>query len=144
MSGYDDIQGKIAELKSSVAKTIADLHLMERKADRLREEAEEWRSKAISALKAGDEDLAREALRKRQVLLEMEEDYRKRINEYHLNVMELKDDLRRLETKVKLMKFRPSTGVIEVPPAFEEYDRIVSRIEELEMQVEAMMEVKGG
>ena len=95
-------------------------------------------------LLSGDEKLAREALRKKESILEMERRYREQLDEHRLNAMKLKDDLKRLEARAKVLEFAPSTVSLDVPPAFKEYDRLVSRIEELEAQVEAMMEVKGG
>lgn len=140
----EDIREKLAELRESVVRVLADLRLLEKKADRLRDEAEKWRSKAALALRSGDEELAREALRKKEDVLKREREYREQIDEHRLNAMKLKDDLRRLENRAKVLEFTPSTTSLEVPPVFEEYDRLVSRIEELEAQVEAMMEVKGG
>jgi len=140
----EDIRQKLAELRRSVVRVLADLHLLEKKANRLRDEAEAWRLRAISALKSGDEKLAREALRKKESILEMERRYREQLDEHRLNAMKLKDDLKRLEARAKVLEFAPSTVSLDVPPAFKEYDRLVSRIEELEAQVEAMMEVKGG
>ena len=140
----EDIREKLAELRKSIVRVMADLHLLEEKANRLKDEAEVWRSRAILALRSGDEELAREALRKKEDILKREREYRKQIDEHRLNVMKFRDDLRRLEVRAKVLEFAPSTSALDIPPAFEEYDRLVSRIEELEAQVEAMMEVKGG
>jgi len=140
----EDIREKLADLRKSLVKVMADLRLMEKKADRLRDEAERWRSRAVLALRSGDEKLAREALRRKEGILERERRYRERIDEHRLSAMKLKDDLRRLEAKAKVLQFAPSTTSLKLPSAFKEYDRLVSRIEELEAEVEAMMEVKGG
>ena len=68
------MKGEFREAKSAVAKSITLVKEAETKSNKAKEEVDHWSTRAKQALEAGNEDLARKALEKKQ---EAEKDYRK-------------------------------------------------------------------
>lgn len=62
----DDLNAQMAGLHKSVAAAMADEKRLKMQIDDLYENAQQWERKAIMALKAGDENLASEALLKKE------------------------------------------------------------------------------
>lgn len=68
------MKGEFRQAKSAVAKSITLVKEAETKANKAKEELEHWTARAKQALEAGNEDLARKAIEKKQ---EAEKDYKK-------------------------------------------------------------------
>ncbi|MTI61732.1 hypothetical protein GM661_18565 [Iocasia frigidifontis] len=68
------MKGEFRQAKSAVAKSITLVKEAETKANKAKEELEHWADRAKQALEAGNEDLARKAIEKKQ---EAEKDYKK-------------------------------------------------------------------
>ncbi len=60
-----DMQNQLVEAKKQVAVSIADQKRLEKQRDEQADLAQEWERKAMLAVKAGDESLAREALKRK-------------------------------------------------------------------------------
>src|SRR5512141_798544 len=60
-----DMQNQLVEAKKQVAVSIADQKRLEKQRDEQGDLAQEWERKAMLAVKAGDDALAREALKRK-------------------------------------------------------------------------------
>jgi phage shock protein A len=60
-----DMQNQLVEAKKQVALSIADQKRLEKQRDEQADLGQEWERKAMLAVRAGDENLAREALKRK-------------------------------------------------------------------------------
>jgi len=96
----NEMEENFRRSKVDLARTIADEKRLKKQLDQNRDQAEQWSAKAVLAVKKGDDNLAREALKRKnsyEVLTkEIEEHWRtqKDITD------QLKDSLRQLQMKI--------------------------------------------
>jgi phage shock protein A len=140
---FDDVREKINEARSALVAAIADVKMMEKNADKLEVQAGEWQSKALAAMQSGDDVMARRALEKKREIVTVGERYREQIAEHRVVIDELKRGLRKLEARAKALTSESAGSGLNVSSVFSDYDRMVSRIEEMEAEVEAVMELEG-
>jgi phage shock protein A len=94
-----DMAEAIREAKAQVLSTIAEEKMIEGNLQRARELAEEWRQKAELAVEKGRDDLAREALRRKNDYLSNAQVYERQLAAQREVVAKLKADLQALEAK---------------------------------------------
>jgi len=94
-----DMAEAIREAKAQVLSTIAEEKMIEGNLQRARELAEEWRQKAELAVEKGRDDLAREALRRKNDYLSNAQVYERQLAAQREVVAKLKADLQTLEAK---------------------------------------------
>jgi len=99
-----DMQQDLIQMRQGVAQAIASQKRTERQAEQNRENAEQWQRRAQLALEKGDENLAREALVRRQSYVETARTLEEQIAQQSQIVAKLKQDLRTLEGKVSEAK----------------------------------------
>jgi phage shock protein A len=142
----------------------AELKHAERAADDNIQKAHEWEEKAAFALKKGREDLARQALARKRTLFDKGTNYREQITAQKANIESLKESLKTLEGKMSELqsnraklaarqeyaKFRRPTPVRPVSEpvipiidttTIDTYDRMVSKVEDMEVLAEALAEM---
>jgi phage shock protein A len=160
----EEMRQSIHSVKSLILEATAELKQAERAADENIQKAREWEQKAAFALKKGREDLARQALARKRTLLEKGTNYREQIASQRTNIESLKESLKTLEEKMSELqsnraklaaqqeyaKFRrptpvrptsePVTLVIDTT-TIDVYDRMVSKIEDMEVLAEALAEM---
>jgi phage shock protein A len=96
-----DMNQNLIESKKSVASAIADEKKLERQAKENIVAGEEWERKAMLAVRAGKEDLAKEALIRKQEFDKLAAQYKEQWNVQHESVEKLKTALRGLQQKIE-------------------------------------------
>lgn len=160
----EEMRQSILSIKSLILEATAELKQAERAADENIQKAYEWDEKAAFALKKGREDLARQALSRKRTLLDKGMSYREQIAAQQSNIESLKESLKTLEAKMSELrsnqarlaaqqeyaKFRRSTSVrptqepvipIIDTTTIDTYDRMVSKVEDMEALAEALAEM---
>lgn len=150
-----DLKDEVKAAKKEVVSCLATQKVMEKKHDELVEDARKWEEKAALALKAEDEDLAREALRRKQRALSEAADVDDARKKQEAYVDELKASVVQLEAKVEDLELRKGTIAAQVRQArrsperaemaagrygskhFEDVERMTSKIDEMEAEIEA-------
>ena len=156
-----DMKQQLVEAKKQVAVAIADEKRLKKQFEDEAAKVADWERKAVLAVRAGDDGLAREALA------------RKTEHEEHANTMEtqwgsqktavdqLKDQLRNLNGKIEEAKRKKNILVarkkraeaqqkihetmsgLSDTSAFDTFDRMAQKIDQLEAEAEAGAEVAG-
>ncbi len=155
-----DMNKQLVEAKKNVATAISEEKRLGRQVDGQREKALEWERKAMVALKAGREDLAREALQRKsredQYVNQLQQQYDKQ----HEAVENLKHSLRELQDRIEEAQRRKNllvarakraeaqkkiqeiiTGLGDTS-AFDAFDEMAQRVEQLEVETEALAEIE--
>ena len=155
-----DMNQQLIESKKSVASAIADEKKLERQVNENRNQAAEWERKAMMALKAGKEDLAREALTRKQEYEEYAEQLNEQWEGQHESVEKLKESLRGLQQKIEeaqrkknlliarsrradaQKKIQQTVSGMSDNSAFEVFDRMSKQVDQIEAEVEASGEIE--
>lgn len=113
----EDMQDELKKARQEVVTALASEKQLEKKITELMQEAESWERKAMLALEHGDEELAREALkRKKKAEADAVETERLRTQQATY-VTELRSSIEQLERKVEELKARRSTLAAQVTRA---------------------------
>ena len=99
-----DMQNQLVEAKKQVAVSIADEKRLQKQLDEQGELAKEWERKAMMAVRAGDDVLAKEALRRKQEHDNQVVEFSKQWDLQKQAVDKLKDQLRTLNDKIEEAK----------------------------------------
>ena len=89
-----DMNEQLIESKKSVASAIADEKRLERQLNQEQTQSEDWENKAVLAVKAGKDDLARQALVRKQEHDDYVKNLRQQWEAQHGSVEQLKQSLR--------------------------------------------------
>lgn len=153
----------VADMKTALKRARQDLieamgsaKRLEKKEEALAQEAAEWEQKAVLALEREDEDLAREALRRKSRSLKEAALVRARAAEQATTADAMKSQLGRIEEKLDDLKARQKTLAAQVRQArtqeadparatgdrlgggaFADLDRMADQIDQLDAEVEA-------
>jgi phage shock protein A len=95
-----DMNTQMIESKKAVAMAIADEKKLEREAIEQERLAKEWEQKAMLAVRAGKDDLAKEALLRKQEYVNNFGQYQTQWQAQKASVDKLKDSLRMLQGKI--------------------------------------------
>jgi phage shock protein A len=155
-----DMNRELVDTKKNVAAAIADEKKLERQTNAAYAQAQQWEEKARTALRAGKEDLAKEALVRKQEQEKVAEEYREQWEAQHQSVEKLKQSLRKFQQKTEeaqrkknlliarskrvetQRRLQATVNKYEDSSAFATFDRISSEIEEKESENEAMEEIE--
>lgn len=96
----EDMKEALREAREQVAAAMAEGKRLEREVESHLQEATLWEEKAKEALKAGREDLAKEALRRRKRALDLAEGFKQQAEEQKALVSRLMTQLKALEAKI--------------------------------------------
>jgi len=99
-----DMQEDLVKMRQAVAQAIASQKRTERQANQAQSTAEEWKKRAQLALEKGNEDLAREALTRRQNYQQTAESLNQQLSQQNQVIDKLKSDMRKLESKISEAK----------------------------------------
>jgi phage shock protein A len=155
-----DMNEQLIESKKTVAAAIADEKKLERQMNDSLAQAEEWERKAVLAVRAGKDDLAREALVRQQEHESVANQYRSQWESQHESVEKLKAALRQLQQKIEeaqrkknlliarakraeaQKRIQTTLSGMSDTSAFEAFDRMASKVDQIEAEAQAMGEIE--
>ena len=154
-----DMNEQLLEAKKSVAMAIADEKKLERQALENKAQGEDWERKAMLAVKAGKDDLAKEALTRKQEYDGYAASFQKEFESQHASVEQLKDALRQLQAKIEeasrkknlliarakraeaQKQIQQTMGSLSATSSFDTFDRMAQKVDQVEAEAEAMKEL---
>ena len=154
-----EMNEQLIESKKSVASAIADEKRLQRQLIEQRRNAETWEQRAMDAVRAGKDDLAKQALVRKQEHAEYVASYQEQYDAQHASVEQLKDSLRQLQQKIEEASRKKNLLIARAKraeaqqriqstitatgntSAFDAFDRMASKVEEAEAQAEATDEL---
>jgi phage shock protein A len=157
-----DMNEQLIESKRAVAMAIADEKRLERETNAQKARSGEWERKAALAVKAGKDDLAKEALLRKQ---ECDNDYREYAKQWEAQkeaVSRLKTSLLELQRKIEEAQRKKNlliarakraeaeqkiqdtmSGMDGGRAAFDTFDRMSQKVDEMEARADASRELSG-
>ncbi|MEM9189136.1 MAG: PspA/IM30 family protein [Myxococcota bacterium] len=149
-----DMEAELKKAKKELLTTLGSAKRLIKKAEEHEAEAKRWEDKAVLALKTGDDELAREALRRKARAQSKADDAKQQAYAAESAADEMKDALENIERKIEDLKARKATLAAQVRRAreapdavgagsrygsetFDELDKMTGRIDQLEAEVEA-------
>ena len=156
-----EMQQQLGDAKKAVAVAIADEKKLQKQASAETEKAKEWERKAMVAVRAGDDGLARQALARKQEHDTIAEQYQTQWAQQKQAVDKLKDALRLLSNKIEEAKRKKNILIARKKraeaqqqiastmqglgdtSAFDTFDRMSERIALMEAEAEAGAELAG-
>jgi phage shock protein A len=155
-----DMNTQLIESKKAVAMAIADEKKLERETASQESQAQDWEKKAMLAVRAGKDDLAREALLRKQEYENAAVEYRKQWEAQLAAVDKLKSSLRELQNKIDEAQRKKNlliarakraeaqqkiqstmSNVAGNRSAFNAFDRISQKVDQMEAQADAAREL---
>ncbi|MBN1519873.1 MAG: PspA/IM30 family protein [Spirochaetales bacterium] len=155
-----DMNQQMIESKKSVAIAIADEKKIERELAEQKRQAEDWERKAVVAVKAGRDDLAKEALLRKQEAENYYLQLKPQWEAQKASVEKLKDTLRQLQNKIDEASRKKNILIARAKraeaqqkiqktlssisgntSAFDSFDRMAKKVDELEAKAEAHAEL---
>jgi phage shock protein A len=154
-----DMNEQLIEAKKQVAMSIADEKKLERQTLENKSQADEWERKAVLAVKAGKDDLAKEALLRKQEYAGYSAQFQKEYESQHDSVEQLKDALRQLQAKIEeasrkknlliarakraeaQKQIQQTMGSLSAGSSFDTFDRMTAKVDQLEAEAEAAKEL---
>jgi phage shock protein A len=95
-----DMENQYLQVKTQVAVSIADQHMLEKKLKENEDTGNDWMRKAERAVDKNEDDLARAALDRYQTSLRLAQSYREQVDDQKAQVETLKGALQKLEQKL--------------------------------------------
>lgn len=155
-----DMNKQLTEAKRNVATAMTEEKRLHRQVQEQRNRAAEWERRAMVALRADKEELAREALGRKQREDEYAEQLSAQYDKQHEAVEQLKASLRDLQDRIEEAQRKKNllvarakraeaqkkiqeiiTGLGDTS-AFDAFDEMSRRVEELENETEALSELE--
>jgi phage shock protein A len=154
-----DMSNQLLEAKRQVAQSIADEKRLQKQVEQETTNAAEWERRAMLAVRSGDDALAKEALSRKKEHQTLAEQFQDQWQKQKTAVEQLKLALRALNNKIEEAKRKKNlliarkkraeaqkaiqetmTG-LKNASAFETFDRMAGRIEQMEAEAEAHAEL---
>ena len=154
-----DMRQQLAQAKREVAVAIADEKRLGALLDAELEQLREWERRATLAVQKGDDDLAREALRRKAEHEQIARGYKQQWDAQKASTDNLKSALRALSEKIeeasrkknllvaRQKRAQAQKHIHEVmsgltdTSAFESFDRMAARVERMEAEASAAVEI---
>jgi phage shock protein A len=99
-----DMENQYLQVKTQVAVSIADQHMLEKKLRENEDSGKDWMRKAELAVDKSQDDLARAALDRFQTSQQLAQSYREQVDDQRIQVETLKGALMKLEQKLEEAK----------------------------------------
>jgi phage shock protein A len=156
-----DMRTQLAKTKQDVAAAIADEKKLQAQVERERKQAEEWERRAMLAVQEGRDDLAKQALMRYNEHLQHAQTLHETWIKHKADTEALKDQLRVLYEKIEEAKRRKNILIARARraeaqgriqqtissmsdrSAFEAFERMAEKIEDMERQALAAAELAG-
>jgi phage shock protein A len=154
-----EMQEQLREAKIEVAKAIADEKRLQQQLKQNQSQSKNWESKAMLALKKGDERLATEALKQKKTYDQLATSIQPQWEQQNTLSSKLKDSLRALESKIDEARRKKEILVARQKraeaqkkihdvmsgmndrSAFATFDRMEQKVMEIEAQADAAVEL---
>jgi len=151
-----DMEDSVREARGEVVRCLAEEKRMGKRVDDLAEEVKSWEGHAMRAVQAGDDALAKEALRRKAEKEADRIEAEKALFDQRAYSVQLSAGLKALEARVQDVKLRQGTlrekaraakrgqsAVSGKTSAFEDFERMSGKIETLEAEVGLNEELTG-
>jgi phage shock protein A len=150
-----DMNNQLVEAKKQVAASIADEKRLAKQAEQELANSAEWERRAMMALRAGNEDLAKEALNRKKEHDQLAQTFKDQWQKQKDAVEKLKTALRMLNDKIEEAKRKKNVLIarkkraeaqkaiqetmsgLKDQSAFETFDRMSQKIDQIEAEAEA-------
>jgi phage shock protein A len=150
-----DMEAETKKARRELVSTLGAAKRLVKKHQDLENEAQQWEDKAVLALREGNEDLAREALRRKAKASKQAEEAKRQANQQESAAEEMKSTLERIEAKLEDLKERKGSLASQVSRArqgsadeaggqsrfgsstFDDLERMGGRVDQLDAEVEA-------
>ena len=154
-----DMQNQLIEAKKQVAVSIADEKRLAKQAEQEAANSAEWERRAMLAIKAGDDSLAKEALARKKEHDQLAGTLKEQWQKQKQAVEQLKTALRMLNNKIEEAKRKKNVLIarkkraeaqraiqetmsgMNNASAFETFDRMAAKIDQIEAEAEAEGEI---
>ncbi len=154
-----DMNKQLVEAKKQVAVAIADEKRLQKQYNNEAAVGQEWEKKAMMAIRAGDDALAKEALMRKKERDALSEQYKDQWQKQRAATDQLKTALRALNNKIEEAKRKKSVLIarkrraeamksiqdtmsgLSDTSAFDTFDRMASKIDQMEAEAEAGAEL---
>lgn len=155
-----DMNEQLIENKKAVASAIADEKRLERQYNDNLALAQDWENKAVLAVRSNRDDLAKEALLRQKEYADYAAQFKQQFEAQHAAVEKLKEALRQLQSKIEeagrkkniliarakraeaQKKISETMGSMSNNSAFEAFDRMANKVDQLEAEAEASVELE--
>jgi len=155
-----EMSNQLIEAKKQVATSIADEKRLAKQLEQETANATEWERRAMMALRAGNEDLAKEALARKKDHDQLVATYQDQWSKQKAAVEQLKRALRMLNDKIEEAKRKKNVLIarkkraeaqksiqetmsgLRDQSAFETFDRMAGKIDQMEAEAEAASEIQ--
>ena len=156
-----DMKGQLVEAKKQVAVAIGDEKRLKKQWDDQAAQAKEWERKAMLAVQAGDDELARQALDRQKEHEDLSLQFEQQWHLQKQAVDSLKEQLRTLNNKIEEAKRKKNILVarakraeaqrtiqqtmagISDTSAFDTFERMSEKVDAIEAEAEATQELAG-
>ena len=150
-----DMEDSVRQARGEVATCMAEEKRLAKQIEGLESEAKTWEEHATRAVQAGDDELAKEALRRKAQKEADRLELQRALNEQQVQVENLIAGLRALDLRMKEVKLRQGTlrekaraakgesPVSTKTSAFAEFDRMSGKIDALEAEAKLTEELTG-
>jgi len=150
-----DMEDSAREARGEVARCMGEEKRLKRRLEQIEGEAKGWEDKAAAAVRAGDDELAKEALRRKGASDAERAETAKSLQEQAVYVDQLAAGLKALEARVKDVKLRQGTlrekarankkgaPTSVKTSAFDEFERMSGKIEAIEAEASIGDELAG-
>jgi len=156
----DDLQKDLVKVRQSYAEIMATQKRLEKQRDTAKKNTEEWLQRAQIALEKGEEELAREALQRKQQASDQAGSLEAQIETQSAALNSLYDSMTQLESKIAEAKSTRETYVARARTAktattvndmlsgigdnsMSTFDRMKEKVESLEAQAEVSQQLMG-
>jgi phage shock protein A len=155
-----DMNNQLVEAKKQVASSIADEKKLAKQYEQEMAHAAEWERRAMMALRAGNEELAKEALARKKEHDQLAQTFQEQWTKQKSSVDQLKKALRMLNDKIEEAKRKKNILVarkkraeaqkaiqetmhgLKDQSAFETFERMAGKIDQMEAEAEAASEIQ--
>lgn len=147
-----DMENELKKARKDLVTQLGTAKRLEKKAQEHEDEVRSWEDKAVLALRSGDEQLAREALKMKQKTKATAENVLRQSDAAGASARQLQSTLEQIESKIEDLKARKGTLASQVrraretsgsgggrfgSEALDGLDQLSGRIDQLEAEVEA-------
>jgi phage shock protein A len=156
-----DMNEQLIESKKAVAMAMADERKLARDLENQVAQMQDWEKKAMLAVNAGKDDLAKEALLRKQEYENAALEYRKQWEAQKASVEKLKESLKELQDKMEKAQRQKNLLIARAKraeaqqkiqdtmssmsgnrSAFDAFDRMTQKVDQMEAQADASKELE--